>query len=232
MNKDLKTKRLLYECKFWANKQKSESFYDENIFVKFYELSKAYVMLVGPKDTPYEKGFFFFNFDFSSVNFPINPPKVKYLTQGHKARFNPNLYTDGTVCLSLLGTWGKNTWLPVHTIETICQSILGLVMIENPIICEPGYTCKDEQYIEFVRFRVSQVAIMEAIDNKLPITGEENKEFFKNIIQNIFKKNKDDYVKYIEKQLETRNNKYYKSSYQNSECKTDYKPIYNFLLEK
>lgn len=232
MNKDIKTKRLLFECKYWANKQKLDSYYNEQIFVRFYEKSKAYVMLVGPKDTPYEKGFFFFNFDFSSVNFPIEPPKVKYLTQGHNARFNPNLYTNGKVCLSLLGTWGKNTWNPVNTIETICHSILGLVMIENPIICEPGYTNKDNDYIEFVRFRVSQVAIMDAIDNKLPIQGQENKDFFKNIIQNIFEKNKEEYIKYIKTQLDTKNNKIFKSSYQSSNCNTNYKPIFDFLKSK
>lgn len=34
------------------------------------------------------------------------PPVVKLVTTGGgTVRFNPNLYNDGKVCLSLLGTW-------------------------------------------------------------------------------------------------------------------------------
>lgn len=31
-------------------------------------------------------------------------------TSGGNVRFNPNLYQQGTVCLSLLGTWGGPSW--------------------------------------------------------------------------------------------------------------------------
>lgn len=45
-------------------------------------------------------------------NYPNEPPKVNLMTTGGgKIRFNPNLYSNGYVCLSLLGTWsGTNAF--------------------------------------------------------------------------------------------------------------------------
>ena len=40
---------------------------------------KGYAMLIGPEDTPYENGVYFFNFDFP-YNYPYQPPKLTYLT--------------------------------------------------------------------------------------------------------------------------------------------------------
>lgn len=58
---------------------------------------------MGPADTPYEGGFFYFLVACTS-DYPIKPPKVKLLTTGNNTvRFNPNLYRNGKVCLSILG---------------------------------------------------------------------------------------------------------------------------------
>ena len=52
-----------------------------------------------------------FRGDVSLEDYPNQPPKVQFLTfcdcdkGGEAVRFNPNLYDDGYVCLSLLGTW-------------------------------------------------------------------------------------------------------------------------------
>lgn len=49
-------------------------------------------------------------------NYPIKAPKVSLATTGNgSVRFNPNLYKNGYVCLSLLGTWrgdSVETWSP------------------------------------------------------------------------------------------------------------------------
>ena len=45
-------------------------------------------------------------FDFSLDDYPNKPPEAEFLTTGGgTAVFNPNLYSCGKVCLSLLGTW-------------------------------------------------------------------------------------------------------------------------------
>lgn len=65
--------------------------------------SQMNVLVTGPSQTPYEKGFFHF-FMRLPHNYPIQPPRVKFLTTGGgTVRFNPNLYANGKVCLSILG---------------------------------------------------------------------------------------------------------------------------------
>lgn len=56
-------------------------------------------------------------------------------------RLNPNLYEDGKVCLSLLGTWhgkGSETWSPLSNILQVLVSIQGLVLVKNPYYNEAG----------------------------------------------------------------------------------------------
>ena len=44
-------------------------------------------------------------------DYPNRPPQVHFLTTGNgRIRFNPNLYNNGKVCLSLLGTWSGPGW--------------------------------------------------------------------------------------------------------------------------
>jgi baculoviral IAP repeat-containing protein 6 len=72
-------------------------------------------MITGPEDTPYSCGCFIFDVYFPSM-FPDIAPKINLQTTGGgTVRFNPNLYVDGKVCLSLLGTWEghqSETWDP------------------------------------------------------------------------------------------------------------------------
>ena len=59
-------------------------------------------------------------------------------------RFNPNLYADGKVCLSLLGTWhggdASEKWDPAHSnLSQVILSIQGMILIPDPTFNEPGY---------------------------------------------------------------------------------------------
>ena len=72
--------------------------------------------IIGADDTPYANGIFVFDIYFPP-EYPNVPPKVLLATTGNgKIRFNPNLYDNGYVCLSILGTWsGSNpceNWNP------------------------------------------------------------------------------------------------------------------------
>merc|ERR1719502_817060 len=82
-----------------------------SIFVKSTEqcnLLKA--LIIGPPETPYENGCFEFDI-FLPNSYPEESPKVLLVTTGGgRVRFNPNLYADGKVCLSLLGTWRGPGW--------------------------------------------------------------------------------------------------------------------------
>jgi ubiquitin-conjugating enzyme E2 Z len=67
------------------------------------QLSLMDVLIIGPKDTPYEGGLFHFVLRFPP-NYPLAPPRARLMTtSGNSVRFNPNFYKSGKVCLSLLG---------------------------------------------------------------------------------------------------------------------------------
>ena len=83
-------------------------------------------MIVGPSRTPYEDGLFFFDFQLSS-DYPQSPPVGHYYSYCTD-RLNPNLYEDGKVCVSLLGTWsgkGTESWTPNSNMLQLLVSIQG-----------------------------------------------------------------------------------------------------------
>lgn len=112
-------------------------------------------MIVGPGDTPYDSGFFYFLLH-CPADYPNSPPKVKLMTTGGgQVRFNPNLYASGKVrergsaawpalnpppqvCLSILGTWSGPGWSPAQSLSGVLLSIQSL-MNEMPLRNEPGF---------------------------------------------------------------------------------------------
>ncbi|ESO05696.1 hypothetical protein HELRODRAFT_111131 [Helobdella robusta] len=113
------------------------------IFVKGYDsrMDLFSVMIEGPTHTPYEDGLFFFDVQLPS-DYPKNPPKFFYVSYCAD-RLNPNLYEDGKVCVSLLGTWlGKGTeiWNPKESnLLQVLVSIQGLILNHEPYFNEAGY---------------------------------------------------------------------------------------------
>jgi len=97
-----------------------------------------HALVVGPFDTPYEGGFFWFVLNCPD-DYPNSPPKVKLMTTGGGAvRFNPNLYANGKVCLSILGTWAGPGWSPAQSLASVLMSVQSL-MNERPYHNEPGF---------------------------------------------------------------------------------------------
>lgn len=97
-------------------------------------------LILPAQDTPYANGAFIFD-ALLPLDYPDSSPKVKFLTTGAgRIRFNPNLYCDGTVCLSLLGTWAGPGWQPgTSTLLQVLVSISALVFTSDPYFLEPGY---------------------------------------------------------------------------------------------
>jgi ubiquitin-protein ligase len=117
-------------------------------------------MIVGPTDTPYAHGYFFFDFIFPP-NYPHSPPKVVFRTRGgantkcvRGVRFGPNLYRDGKVCISILNTWPGDAWSGCQTISSVLLSLCGL-LVANPLLNEPGITTDHpeiEAYNKFISY--------------------------------------------------------------------------------
>ncbi|THH34055.1 hypothetical protein EUX98_g169 [Antrodiella citrinella] len=122
-----------------------ESSLPDTILVRAYEDRTDLLrsMIIGPDNTPYQDAPFVIDWQLDS-NFPHSPPIAHFLswTNGN-GRVNPNLYEEGKVCLSILGTWAgdKNeTWNAARSSLLQCLiSIQGLVLVKEPWFCEPAY---------------------------------------------------------------------------------------------
>ena len=112
------------------------------IVVKGYEdrMDLFSAMIHGPKNTPYEDGLFFFDFQLGP-DYPAVPPLCHYVAFCTD-RLNPNLYEEGKVCVSLLGTWsgkGTETWTADSNLLQLLVSIQGLILVPEPYFNEAGY---------------------------------------------------------------------------------------------
>jgi ubiquitin-protein ligase len=131
------------------------------------DMMKGYAMIVGPSDTPYFGGFYFFEFSYP-VDYPHSPPKVKYCTNGNGIRFNPNLYTCGKVCVSLLNTWTGDQWTSCQTISTVLLTLCTL-LCKDPLLNEPGVDKKHrdmENYTDIIEFSNLDIAVCDIVCKK------------------------------------------------------------------
>ena len=139
-----KVKRLASEIKVLQSFLPLE--FTNSIFVKYDEqrMDVMKALIFGAEGTPYANGGFLFDIFFDE-NYPLYPPKVTLMTTGGgKVRFNPNLYNNGYVCLSLLGTWsGDSTekWRQdTSNLLQVLISLQSIVMSEGVIYNEPAYS--------------------------------------------------------------------------------------------
>ncbi len=106
------------------------------------KMSLGKMVIFPAPGTPYARGCFVFDV-FFPPGYPNEAPKVHLDTTGRNTfRFNPNLYAEGKVCLSLLGTWPghpSEMWNSLSTFLQVAVSILSLIFIENPMYNEPGH---------------------------------------------------------------------------------------------
>lgn len=136
--------------------------------------NKVHALVIGPKDTPYDGGFFYFIFTYPE-KYPLKPPAVKFMTTGDgKVRFNPNLYSSGKVCLSILGTWTGPGWTSVMTTKSVLISIQSLIMNEAPFFNEPGFEnmktmpdgkVKSDAYNARISYEKMRVAVIDMINS-------------------------------------------------------------------
>ena len=114
-----------------------------DIFVRHGEsrLDLMKCTIIGPGGTPYENGVFEFDI-YCPVEYPKIPPLVSFKGSDGVHGINPNLYADGKVCLSLLGTWPGEPWKPGEsTLLQVLVSLQAMVFCEQPWYNEPGREC-------------------------------------------------------------------------------------------
>jgi ubiquitin-protein ligase len=99
------------------------------------------VLILGPEGTPYQNGFFTFDL-YLPPDWPNSPPKMNgnLYTGQNGFRFNANLYSDGYVCFSLLGTWEGPGWnAETSTLLQLLVSLQAMILCEEPYGNEPGW---------------------------------------------------------------------------------------------
>jgi len=179
--------------------------YDES------NINMIYALFIGQKDTPYENGFYFISFEFPTT-YPMQPPVANYQTQGVvydpvtkkivNVRFNPNLYTCGKVCLSMLNTWSGPGWTPANTIHNVLIAIQSLVLNNNPLQNEPGFENASkfvlDKYNNALAYANIKITILELINDLIENKYPDNKfNAFKNVIFKHFIENIGLYSEYI-----------------------------------
>ncbi|KAG8774535.1 hypothetical protein FRC16_005064 [Serendipita sp. 398] len=147
--------------------------WDSSVFLRVDEsrvdIIKA--LITGPEGTPYENGCYMFDI-FLGASYNHTPPLVKYLTTNNGTyRFNPNLYAEGKVCLSLLGTWDGPGWISgKSTLLQVLISIQSMILCEEPYLNEPGWasqagTPASKAYSANVRRMVVNTAMLGNLKN-------------------------------------------------------------------
>tara|TARA_B100001093_G_scaffold260939_2_gene249346 strand:+ start:1815 stop:2555 length:741 start_codon:yes stop_codon:yes gene_type:complete len=167
-----KTKLRIVQDFINFNNNKPEGIYlhinEENIF-------HNYALIIGPKNTPYFGGFYLFEIKFPR-NYPEKNPSVKLLTTGGNIRFNPNLYENGKVCLSILGTWPGPGWKNIMNLRSVLLSIQSLLN-EFPIKNEPGYediksddiiSITYNKYLTYYNFKIAIISILKEFSKDNP----------------------------------------------------------------
>jgi ubiquitin-protein ligase len=134
------------------------------------DMTKGYAMIIGPADTPYFGGYYFFYFDYP-FDYPFSPPKVTFMTNDGVTRFNPNLYKCGKVCVSILNTWTGDKWSSCQTINSVLLTLCSLLN-ESPLENEPGQSKASRDFIPYqksIEFKNIDFAICDMIlKNKIP----------------------------------------------------------------
>ena len=209
-------------------------FNDKNLF-------NAKALIIGPKETPYQNGFYLFDINYTE-NYPQTPPKVVLCTLNKHTRFNPNLYTNGKVCLSILGTWSGPGWTPCLSTNEVLLSIQSLLN-NNPIQNEPGYeqlTPEDSEparsYVNILEYHNHLIAIHQMI-NQLPQAFECFRERIETKFLELYEENISS-IQYLINQVALNNSKQYLRMYNltavlnYSDILNEYMRLYEVLSHK
>jgi ubiquitin-conjugating enzyme E2 Z len=191
------------------------------------DMLKGYAMIIGPSETPYFGGFYFFEITYP-YDYPHSPPKVKYCTNNNGIRFNPNLYTCGKVCVSLLNTWRGDQWTSCQSISTVLLTLCTL-LCKDPLLNEPGVndTHNDmRNYNEIIEFSNINIAVCDIVKKKKGVY----QPFFDNFYPFVKESFKNNYSKFIEfaqkKFIDTEvQNKILKTGFYNMNVLIDYESI-------
>lgn len=120
----------------------------------------AYIM--APGDSVYRHKLVKLEFEIPA-RYPIVPPIVKFI-QHSGERIHPNLYVQGKVCLSILGTWPGEPW----AFSMKCDSVLITIrsLLDNkPYLHEPNQQ-DYPRFNEYVRYTTWRWLLLDSLEHE------------------------------------------------------------------
>ena len=194
------------------------------------DILKGFALIVGPKDTVYFGGYYFFEFNFPG-DYPVRPPVLKYCTNDGQTRFHPNLYKSGKCCLSILNTWKGEQWTGCQTITSI---LLVLVSILNnkPLLNEPGI-CESHKdfkpYNNIIRYKNFEISILKMLDSESNYLPTEKRELFYPFMKEHWDRNKEELLAILEK-YKNKKMKIVQTSLYGMKIRLDYPILYKHFI--
>jgi len=89
-------------------------------------------------------------FKFAST-YPIEPPEVVFVKLPDRPiPIHPHIYSNGIICLDLLGQQG---WSPVQNVESVCMSLQSMLTGNSKNERPPG----DEEFVRANRLRPKDI---------------------------------------------------------------------------
>lgn len=185
--------------------------HDQGIYYKHSEtdILEGWALIIGPKDSLYRDGYYFFKFEFPT-NYPHAPPLLHYYTNDGITRFHPNFYKSGKVCVDILNTWRGEKWSGCQTISSVLLTLVS-IMDNEPILNEPGITKKNPDYFNYhnlVEYRNYSFAIYELLysieqfTKYIPIKEKEHLEYFYSVMKAHYISNKESIMKKLQENKE------------------------------
>lgn len=190
---------------------------------------KGYAMIIGPEDSIYAYGYYFFEINFTK-DYPFQPPKVFFKTCDGVTRYHPNLYRNGKVCLSLLNTWRGESWSACQTLSTVLMTLVTL-FTKEPFLNEPGIQKTHHQfnnYHNIVEYKNMQHSILHYLTPKnIPV----NFEIFFPIIKENYENNRDKIIELCHNNLLKNKDNTYQVSIYNMICCVNYNKLYDLYMK-
>jgi len=185
--------------------------HDQGIYYKHSEsdILEGWALIIGPKDSLYQNGYYFFKFMFPS-NYPHSPPILHYYTNDGTTRFHPNFYKTGKVCVDILNTWRGEKWSGCQTISSVLLTLVS-IMDNEPILHEPGITKKNSDFcnyhnlVEYRNYSFSIYELLYSIENfgkYIPIKEKEHVDYFYSVMKTHYLENKDSIMKKLQENKE------------------------------
>jgi ubiquitin-protein ligase len=137
------------------------------------DLLTGYACIVGPADTLYFGGYYFFLFKFPT-NYPHSPPVVSYLTNTNNIRFHPNFYANKNVCVSIINTWRGEQWSGCQNIRSVLMTFQSL-LDKQPLLHEPGIRAGHSDFnsyhmmVEYYNYKFACLTLMKELTRYITI---------------------------------------------------------------